>query len=483
MAPRLSASPVRVAARLLPCLLLTGSAVVVAPTSTVDHQSASGVPPTPARTFDTARLSDAYGRLPLSFEVNEGQADATVDFIAHGPGYVLLLTSGEAVLNLRQRPAPSAGAEPATGETPSVVSVQLHGAADKPTVAGLEELPDTANYFLGNDPSQWHTGIPTYAQVQYQAVYPGIDMVYHANQGQLEDDFVVGPGVDPSVIRLAVAGAEQVQLDDAGELVVHVPGGQLRQAAPVIYQDGPQGRQVVAGSYVLNDLGEIGFGVSAYDATRPLIIDPVLVYSTFLGGNGDDNGLAIAVDAGGNAYVSGFTESTAGFPGTPGAFQRTFGGGFADAFLTKLNPTGTAVVYSTFLGGNGGDAGAGIAVDAAGNAFVTGLAESTNFPTTPDAFQRTFGGGQADAFVAKLNPTGTTLTYSTYLGGNSVDTSNGIAVDAAGNAFVTGETQSSNFPVTPGAFQPTLGGRNGAFVTKLNAAGTALAYSTYRDQL
>src|SRR5213078_94557 len=207
------------------------------------------------------------------------------------------------------------------------------------------------------------------------------------------------------------------------------------------------------------------------------VIDPILFYSTFLGGRGDDTGLRVAVDAAGNAYVTGLTGSS-NFPTTPGAYQTTFAG-VEDAFVTKLDPTGSALVYSTFLGGGGFDEGTAIGVDAARNAHVTGLTGSSNFPTTPGAFQTTFAGGSFDAFVTKLNFTGSALVYSTFFGGSGFDRGVGLAVDAAGNAYVTGLTDSSNLPTTAEAFQTTIGGSSDAFVTKLDPAGSVLAYSSY----
>jgi Beta-propeller repeat len=449
---------------------------MAAPVPIADQRFITTLPTTDPAPTPTTRLNDTYAHLPLSFEANHGQADALVDFIAHGNGYTVLLTRGEAMLAMpRSSPAAASGAELAAEETSTVVHMQLRGAAAQPEAAGREQLPGTANYFRGNDPSRWHTGIPTYAHVEYLAVYPGIDLVYHANQGQLEHDFVVSPGADPKAIHLGFGGAEKVELNDTGELVVHVAGGQLRQAPPVIYQDGPRGPQPVAGGYVLNELGEIDFAVSTYDETRPLVIDPVLVYSTFLGASGGDIGVQIAVGAGGDAYVTGYTGSP-DFPVTPGAVQTLRRGGDFDAFVAKLNPTGTALVYSTFLGSANDDRGVDIAVDAAGNAYVTGSPGFSDFPTTPGALQRELI-ANADGFVAKLDPTGTTLVYSTFLGGFFAQPS-AIAVDGAGSAYVTGNTRSDFFPTTPGAFQLDLKGGQDAFVVKLNAKGTARVYST-----
>ncbi len=421
----------------------------------------------------------AYGQIPLSFEANQGQTDPAVQFLSRGSGYALFLTSQEAVLGLSKPVAPKAGNT--TERAPSVEDVlrmELVGANARARVVGEEELPGTVNYFLGNDPARWRTTVPTYGKVAYRDVYPGIDLVYYGNQRQLEYDFVLGPGADPRVIGLSFQGAQNLTLDAHGNLVLHTAGGDVVEHAPVVYQDGAEGQQAVAGRYVMLGQDRVGFQVDSYDASRRLVIDPVLSYSTYLGGSGNDLGSSIAVNASGNAFVTGRAASS-NFPTTPGSVQRTYDGNY-DAFVAKLNSTGTALIYSTYLGGSGFDSGLGIAVDASDNVYVTGNTESRDFPTTPGALQTTFRGLNDQAFVAKLDATGTTLLYSTFLGGRSDAGGTGIAVDASGNAYVTGDA-GSNFPTTPGALQTTFGaGPNPeAFVAKLNATGTALLYSTY----
>jgi len=440
----------------------------------------------PAIAAAEARLIESYGKLPLSFEANQGQTHKDVRFLSRGPGYSLYLTAGEAVLVLA-KPNTEARRDAQRAQVKSVaLRMNIVGAAPAPLVSGREELRGKANYFIGKDPAQWHTNVPTYAKVHYREVYPGIDLLYYGNQRQLEFDFVVAPGADPKKIALGFKGANKLVIDAQGDLLLHVAGGAIRQHKPIIYQEVDGIRQEIVGSYVRRGTNRVGFKVAAYDRSRPLVIDPlVLSYSSYLGGADYDSGKGIAVDTHGNAYVIGATSST-DFPTTAGAFQPAFGGGI---FVTKLNPTGMAVVYSTFLGGSGSNEGKGIAVDADGNAYVTGRTGSTNFPTTPGAFQPASGGGNGgDAFVTKLNPTGSALVYSTYLGGNSGEASQGIAVDAAGNAYMTGYTTSNNFPTTQGAFQTTyVGGLDfsgsntlaDAFVTKLNPNGSALVYSTY----
>jgi hypothetical protein len=435
----------------------------------------------PATAATDVRVSESYGKLPLQFEANRGQTHKDVRFLSRGAGYSLYLTAGEAVLVLSEPDADATrdarGTQARSGAKAHGKSVALRmslvGAARKPVVTGADELPGKANYFIGKDRSQWRTNVPTYAKVQYQDVYPGIDLVYYGNQRQLEYDFVVAPGADPKKIVLGFKGADRLEIDAQGELVLHAAGADLRQHKPIIYQQIDGVRHDIAGGYVRKGANRVGFQVAAYDASRPLVIDPTLSYSTYLGGGGSDMARRVAADSDGNAYVTGQTTSL-DFPTTSGAFQTVRGFG-NDVFVTKLNPSGSALAYSTYLGGNDFDAGNGIAVDANGNAYVTGTTTSTDFPTTPGAFQPALGMGFG--FVTKLDATGSTLVYSTYLGAGAQGA--GIAVDAQGNAYMTGQTGSA-FPTTPGAFQSVFGGGPvDAFVMKLNADGSALVYSTY----
>src|SRR5438876_7797589 len=351
-------------------------------------------------------LLETYGKLPLSFEANDGQADPQVKFLSRGRGYTLFLTSTETVLVLREGASarnvggglPAAKRERGKALSGTVLRMTFVKANPAPAVAGVGELPGKSNYFVGNDPKKWRVNVPTYAKVEYRDVYPGVNLVYYGNQRQLEHDFVVSPGADPKVITLAFEGMDGIAIDALGDLVLRADGGEVRLHKPFVYQDHDGQRAVIPTSYVLKAERQVAFEVATYDATKPLIIDPVLAYSTYLGGSATDIGHGIAVDAAGNAYVTGDANSS-DFPTTPGAFQPTGGG---PAFVTKLNATGSALVYSTFLGNGNAVA---IAADAAGNAYVTGLA-GPGFPTTPGAVQTAFGGRLTDAFVTKLNPTG-----------------------------------------------------------------------------
>jgi Beta-propeller repeat len=440
----------------------------------------------------------AYARLPLSFEVNEGQTHEDVKFLSRGSGFTLFLTSNEMVLSLRQPVSPGTrikapGSEDGMKPDPKVMTshsslrnpdvqnstlhITLSGANPKPTIEGLDTRPGKSNYFIGNDPKKWRVDVPAYAKVRYQSVYPGVDVVYYGSDGQLETDFVIAPGVDPSVIKLRFKGATKTRIDSNGDVLVDVGDADLRFRKPTVYQYIRGARHEVASHYRLKSRDQAGFQLEAYDRTQPLIIDPVLVYSTYLGGTNQDFATGIAVDSAGNAYICGYTNS-ANFPITPGAFQHGLNGG-QDAFVLKLNSAGTAIVYSTYLGGSSGDTGYAIAVDAAGNAYLAGETVSSDFPTTPGAFRTTPPSGDT-GFAAKLNATGSALIYSTYLGGSGRDYAQGIAIDGSGNAYVMGVTASSDFPTTLGAFQTVFGGGGGdAYLSKLNPAGSALVYSTY----
>ncbi|HEV3470650.1 MAG TPA: SBBP repeat-containing protein [Pyrinomonadaceae bacterium] len=429
-----------------------------------------------------ARASDSYGKLPVRFEANRGQTDRAVRFFARGGGYNLFLTPTEAVVTLRKASKPREGGG-ATAAVKSTLRMRLAGANPAPRVTGREELPGRVNYFTGRDRRAWRSDVPNYAKVEYEEVYPGVDLVYYGNQRQLEYDFVVAPGSDPDRIALDFEGARALRVDEAGDLVLSTEAGELRQLKPFAYQEvGGRRREVAAGYRV--EGARVRFGLGGYDPARPLVIDPILSYSTLLGGADADYGADIAVDADGYAYVAGGTHSL-DFPGAAGGAQGSFGGGANDLFVAKLSPDGSQLLYATYLGGSSNEYATGIAVDAAGSAYVTGDTISADFPTTPSAHLTTFAGGN-DAFVVKLAPDGASLAYATYLGGPKYDYGTGIAVDSAGNAHVSGRNLAGSYPTTAGSFRPNFNGNplNAAsewegFVTKLNAAGSAIIYSTY----
>ncbi|MCW3100246.1 MAG: hypothetical protein JWL77_5864 [Chthonomonadaceae bacterium] len=562
-----------------------------------------------ARPKQTPVVKD-FGRLPLSFEPNQGQTDRHVRFLTHNLDSSLSLTPSEAIFTLlrqspdRHRRTGTLGKVLKARQTRGKISIgtlrmQLIGADPGATTLVQQPMEGRVNYFIGNDSSKWHTDIPTFGRVGFHGVYPGIDVVYYGNQRRLEYDFVVAPHADPKQIQLHFAGAQGVQVNAAGDLVVRTKGRELTWQNPTVYQQNATGKHAIAAHFRLRRLpnGQTGvsFALGHYDTARPLVIDPVLLYASLLssayGGpalavdsagsayitgttlvdefdgnilltklnpsgtgvayatyfgstalfsppaiavdssgsayitglsganfpvtpgayntkagssfvtklNPAGNGLiystlfggtckSIAVDSSGNAYITGSAGS--GFPTTPGAFQSlSKAPNLTNAFVTKLNATGTALIYSTYLGGSTdlssnlyySDAGRSIAIDSSGNAYVTGSTDSTDFPTTPGAFLRVnpAGAGEGAAFVTKLNPTGTALIYSSFLGGNHETMGNGIAVDTSGSAYVAGHTLADDFSTTPGAFQTTNPGGSKGFVTKFNPTGTALVYSTY----
>jgi uncharacterized protein (TIGR03437 family) len=408
----------------------------------------------------SAVLLGAYGKLPLSFEPNRGQADPEVRFLARGNGYTLFLTATETVLSLPEPAAPGSRNEKQTGKT-TVLRMKLVGANGGASVAWLDELPGKSNYFIGNDPSKWRRNVPTYAKVRFQSVYPGVDLIYYGQPGKLEYDFVVAPGADPERIRFALEGASQPAVDANGDLMLT---GGLRLRKPTLYQEVFGMRQEVMGAYRLTRR-HVSFEVGAYDRQKPLVIDPVLTYSTFLAG--EANG--IAVDAAGNAYVAGWAGSS------PPATGASLFGKNSHICVAKLNATGSALVYSAYLGGVGQDFVSKIALDPAGNAYVTGTTSSPDFPVPPGAPANS----GSSAFVTKLNSSGNGLAYSIFIGGNGVTSGSAIAVDSLGSAYITGKTSSSSFPATPGAVQATSRGPAAVFVAKVNAAGNNFLYATY----
>jgi len=448
----------------------------LAGTAAAQGSAAESVGPQAVPDARRLELAESYGRSPLRFEANQGQTDGRVKFLSRGNGYALFLTPAEAVLTLRT---------PAGSGRDAVLRMKLLGSNPSPIITGEEELPGKSNYFIGHDPKRWRTRVSNYGRARFAGVYPGVDLVFYGNRRQLEYDFVVAPGADPSSITLGFAGADSLQIGPQGELTLQVRGGEVTWRKPVVYQEVAGVRRMVPGRYVRKGRTAVGFEVAPYDRRQPLILDPVLAYSTYLGGSDTDEGHGIAVDSSGNAYVTGVTYST-DFPAFPASAFQTVLSGNRDAFVTKLD-AGGSLGYSTYLGGSdvaGLPAlteGAGIAVDLSGDAYLTGRTDATDFPTTPGAFQATNPSSTLPnrAFVTKLNAAGDGLIYSTYLGGTNSEVGSGIAVDSAGYAYVVGATFSSDFP-TFNAFQAARASTaSEVFVTKLNADGSALLYSTY----
>jgi uncharacterized protein (TIGR03437 family) len=431
---------------------------------------------TPAGENRQEQMKQAYSRLSMAFERNEGQAAPEVRYLTRGHGYQVFLTEQEAALVLwdaeRAEDAPqSAG----PNSQSNVLRFKTFGGRADAEVVGLDLLRTKSNYLIGNDPSDWRTEIPNYGRVEYRQVYPGIDLAFYGSQTKLEYDFVVAPGADPSDVAMTVEGADSMAVDGNGDLVLRVGRATVYQRAPVSYQMEGKSRRMVTSRFVMKGQNRIGFAVESYDAKQPLVIDPVIDFSTFFGGVGSDEAFAIAVDGNGNAYVTGSTYSNNFNTFAP--LQTINRGGKFDAFITKINAAGTGLVYSTYLGGAGEDAGRGIAVDAAGNAYVAGITTSQDF-NTRNPLQPNITGSAEDAFVAKVNPDGTNLLFSTYLGGNNIDQAFGIALDSAGNAYIAGSTLSTNFP-TRNPFQAVNRGNTDAFISKIRADGGELLYSSY----
>jgi hypothetical protein len=521
--------------------LVTDSPTVVSRPEAVSSIERHSSPPSSDATHagtsaDVANLVSTYKKTPISFEVNRGQVDPRVKFYARGDNYNLFLTAAEAVLSLQVPDASGKAQRPPTDSSNDIFRMRLVGASSKPDIQALDRLPGLVNYFLNKEPSKWGTDVATFAKVRYGHVYPNVDLIYYGTQRQLEYDFIVTPGGNPDHIALTFKGQKTLNIDAEGSLVLHARRGDVHFTKPEAYQEVDGVRQPIRCSYSLKGKHTIGFKVESFDHTKPLIIDPVLSYSTYLGGTQFERGNSIAVDSAGNIYVTGTTDS-ANFPtmnpkqsapsgngdvfifklapnGTNQIYSTYIGGssedggfgvavdstanvyvtgftrstdfptvnpaqptpgGADDAFILKLNAAGDGLVYSTYLGGSGDDVGAKVALDSAGNANIVGSTDSSDLPTK-NALQASTGGFE-DVMLAKYSPAGA-VVYATYLGGNGYDKGYGVAVDGAGNAYVTGATDSTNFP-TKNAAVVGYGGSSDAFVTKLNASGTDIVYSTY----
>ena len=458
-----------------------------------------------AQPAGNAELHERLRLLPASFESNMGQSYPAVRYLSRGTGYSILMQDHEVEFILAKREH-AAGNNPLTGidrrlreaDRTSAVDalyMRLDGVRADSKLSALDQLPGTVNYFSGSDPLHWHTRIPTFARVQYAGVYPGINLVYYGNAGKLEFDFQVSPGASTSSIRLRFDGAKHLEIDSNGNLAVAVGHGAISFHKPLIYQTkSDDTKQLVQGKFHLFANHTVGFTLGRYDHARPLTIDPILDYSTYLG---TVSGVtSIAVNSAGEAFVAGYAGP--GMPTTAGSYQPDFPAAGKDdpapvgsspytntaAFVARLNSTGTALLYCTYLSGSQNDAADAIAIDAAGNAFVAGATASPDFPVTAGAFQTSNHASRAGTgFITELNSSGSGLIYSTFLGGSQEVSITGLALDSSSNAFVTGYTADLDFPVTPGVFQatspanPIIGGKG--FITKLAAGGQKLLYSTY----
>jgi hypothetical protein len=512
-----------------------------------------------------SKVLETYSKLPIYFIANQGQTDEKVRYYIKGSGYSFFFTKDEVVYSFVLRDKKAHDIKDARIQKVSltkgndeavkaqVIKLRFIGANPDVEIKGSKQEDAKVNYFIGKDSSRWQTNIPTYSEITYKDIYKGIDLVYKGSPGKLKSEFVVRPGANPKDIKLAYNDVDSMSVSDAGDLIIRTALGEMKEEKPHIYQV-IDGKEIeLKGQFNIESIESnnhsYSFSVDSYNTSQPLIIDPALSYSTFLGGSSAEDGWRIAVDSSGSAYVTGSTTSD-NFPTGPYAPPcLTFdcshnGSGSEDAFITKLNAAGNALVYSTFLGGSSEDRGSDIKVDSSGNVYVAGSTYSSDFPTwnpsqgsnagaydafvsklntsgnalvystylggsnydyadglavdgigdvyitgytygsfpTINAYQGTFGGAPTDAFIAKFHydPIETTLlrVYSTYLGGNNRDEGSDIAVDNSGNVYVTGETSSGNFPLL-NAFQNSNNGGYDAFVTKVNAAGNALVYSTF----
>lgn len=451
--------------------------------------------------------AEDYGKLPLSFEANVGQSSDAVRFLSRGKGYTVFLTSTEAVLSLR-------GDDNGDNKTTSsVLRMNFVGANRDARIEGEQQLPGKVNYLIGNDRTKWRTGIATFQRVHYDEIWQGIDLVWYGTQTEMEYDFVVKPGSEVDRIRLGFQGVDKLRINETGDLILASNGEEVVQSAPAIYQEQDQGRVAVSGKYVVRSPHEVGFEVGDYDRSKPLVIDPVLIYSSYIGGDSSDQGFAIAADSAGNAYIAGESSSSeVTFP-LANPIQGTQNNTLA--FITKLNAAGTAVVYSTFLGDATGFCTQdvcgtevrGIAVNGTGRASITGATVNDNndsdFPVTSNAFQRNgFCIGvcgleldrRVDAFVSVLSEGGDSLVYSTFFGGGATasgfggrafDAGNALTIDSTNRIYITGQTASNNLP-TKHAFQWSRHSEwdgTDAFIAVFNPLATngndTLIYSSY----
>ncbi|MCG3160516.1 MAG: hypothetical protein JMDDDDMK_01585 [Acidobacteria bacterium] len=390
-----------------------------------------------------SRAIEAFGRSPLRFEANQGQAGARVKFISRNSGYTLFLSANEAAIKLRPPEMP---------ERHETVRMKFVNAATDARLFGMEKMASASNYFIGGDPARWRVGVVNFGRVKQRAVWPGIDVVWYGNQRLLEHDFIVAPGADPRKIRLEFSGASGMGVDKEGALELRTGAGGLRLLRPAAWQVSDSGREAVACDYRVNGAGQVEFRLGEYDKNRELVIDPAITLATWFGGADADEARNVAVDKDGAVYIAGATVSV-DFPVANSIQQNK--AALTDAFVLKLSPDGRQVVYATYLGGGGNDQALSVAVDAAGAAYVAGVTTSTDFPTTPGTSQTSFK-GFSDGFVTRLNANGSALVWSSLAGGDGVDVANDLAVDGAGNVYVAGRTTSTDLPAN--GFQTSRGG-------------------------
>jgi hypothetical protein len=428
-------------------------------------------------------------QLPLRFEENRGQFDSAVRYAARAGGYTLQLSAEGAALLMpgaerTEAETTEAGRTEAGRMQAGRMEMSLVKANPSAAIAGLGRMPARTDYFVGTR-QHWRTRVANYSRVQYSGVYPGIDVVYYGSQGSLEYDFVVQPGADPRAIRLKFRGGAKASVTAEGDLALDLNGQRILQKKPVIYQDTAGARRRVAGRYALVGRNEVAFRLGDYDRSRTLVIDPVLVYCSYLGSSGADQITAMKLDSKGLLYITGST-TTGEIPFINGAYNNN-NAGLTDIFLAIVN-TATAdgsfpLVYFTYLGGAQLDIPLGIDVDSKGVVYLTGSTTSTDFPIVGNSVQTTGAGSQQQAFVAVIDPSqygGVSLTYSTYLGGTTgINTGRGIAVGKDGHIYVIGTTASTDFPVTTSAYAQVLYGPQDAFLCQLDPNSTSLVYSTY----
>jgi len=440
---------------LIPLFIL---GVVVSQTATLKNLFAS------SNTFPSAQFKNS----PIGFELYE--ANGVTKYISRGNNFALFLTPTEAVVTLND----------ANTSTPAVLRMQFLGANKTTTLTGLGNTQSKSHYFMGNDPTKWKTDITRYGKVRYEALYPGIDLLFYGNQSELEYDFIVAPNIDPDIIRLNFTGAKKLSISNNGDLLIETSAGRVLQKKPIVYQNtlNKQNKKIINSRYVLLDKNTIGFNIGNYDHSQPLIIDPILDYATYIGGSDQDNGTKIAIDSNGYIYITGYTFSS-DFPS--GAVL----GSNISAFITKLTPDGSSVVFSIYLGGSGTDRGRDIAISDEGDIYIVGETTSTDFPVLASAHQLQNNGG-TDVFMTVISRGGSHLHYSTYFGGSGYDAGRGLAIGNNDQVYLTGETWSDDL-LTTNSLDSVCGTGStctnsqsyDAFFTVIDLLSNDLLYSTY----